>query len=74
MTLVGRQFDFHDIIHHIHLCNNDNRRVNSFLQVMGVPNVRKNTSFSTKKCYRKFLHSVQDGGIDFAFEGFMNIF
>ena len=48
-------------------------RTTSFLQLINVQNVRKNKHFSPNKCYRKFEHSVQNGGIVIDSEGFFPI-
>ena len=47
--------------------------VMSFLRLLGVLNVRKNTRFSLNKSCRKFWQSVQDGGIVIDYEGFVHI-
>ena len=47
--------------------------VTSFLQLLDVQNVRKNTRFSLNKSCGKFLQSVQDGGIVINYEGFVHI-
>ena len=48
MMSFGRQFDFHDIIYHIHVqpCNVDNRRCNVIFKLMDVQSLCKNTGFS----------------------------
>ena len=48
--------------------------VTSFLQLLDVKNVRKNTYFSLKKSCGKFWQSVQDGGIVIDDEGFVHHF
>ena len=48
--------------------------VTSFLQLLHVQNVRKNTRFSLNKSCGKFCQSVQDGGIVIDNEGFGHIF
>ena len=45
----------------------------SFLQLLDVRNVRKNTRFCTNKSYKKFKHSVQNGRIVIDSDGFDNI-
>ena len=47
--------------------------VKSFLQLLDVQNVRKNTHFSLNKSCEKFWQSVQDGGIVIDYEGFVHI-
>ena len=54
MMSIGRQVDFHGFLYHIQPCNIDNRLCKSFLQLLDVHNVRRNTRFSPNKSYRKF--------------------
>ena len=48
--------------------------VNSFLQLMDFQKVRKNKHLDPNKSYRKFKHSVQDGGFIILCEEFIHIF
>ena len=47
--------------------------VTSFLRLIDIHNVRKNTHFSPHKSYGKFLFSVQDSRIIIDSEGFVHI-
>ena len=48
--------------------------VMSFLQLLDVQNIRKNTRFSLNKNCGKFCQSVQDGGLVIDYERFVHIF
>ena len=56
MTSFDRQFDFHDVIYHIRHCIVDTQLtidgVTSFLQLLDVQNVHKNTRYSLNKSCR----------------------
>ena len=54
MTSFGRQFEFHDVIIIYRIVKLTIDGVMSFLQLLDVQNVRKNTRFSLNKSWGKF--------------------